>query len=134
VSTRISDARRVESHYGDLDELHERDGLEGLRALAYSSWDRSASKFKPSLTALDGDLYDSLASYRAAVAALRLMVTVPEIGGLRELLDWYVGGSGSLDRYRRLFVARYQMMVRQALLLPEADAPLPASRRDRSDR
>ncbi|MFZ2996981.1 AAA family ATPase [Sphingobium sp.] len=70
VSTRVSDARRVENHYGDLDELYERDRLKGvLGALTYSTSDRAASKANPSLLAINGDLYDSLASYRAAVTA-----------------------------------------------------------------
>ncbi|MDV3477916.1 AAA family ATPase [Sphingobium yanoikuyae] len=68
----MSDAKRVEAHYGDLDEAFERDGLEEIRlALAYSSADRVGSKPNPSLLQIDGDLYDSLASYRAAVTAYR---------------------------------------------------------------
>lgn len=72
VSTRVSDARRVETHYGDLDEAFERDGFEEiLSALAYSSADRAQAKPNPSLLPIDGELYDSLASYRAAVTAYR---------------------------------------------------------------
>lgn len=72
VSTRMSDAKRVEAHYGDLDEVFERDGFEEiLSALDYSSADRAGSKPNPSLLQIDGDLYDSLASYRAAVTAYR---------------------------------------------------------------
>lgn len=70
VSTRVSDARRVETHYGDLDEAFQRDRLEEiLAALAYSSADRAASKPNPSRLEINGDFYDSLASYRAAVTA-----------------------------------------------------------------
>lgn len=72
VSTRVSDARRVETHYGDLDAAFERDGFEEvLAALAYTSADRAASRPNPSRLPISGDLYDSLASYRGAINAYR---------------------------------------------------------------
>jgi hypothetical protein len=40
VSTRLADARRVERHYGDLDEAYEADGFAAiLEDLAYSAED-----------------------------------------------------------------------------------------------
>ncbi|CCC14657.1 unnamed protein product [Sordaria macrospora k-hell] len=72
VSTRVSDARRVESHYGDLDEAYETDRFEAiLKKLEYSAADRAANRPNPSELSIDGNLYDSLASYRAAVTAYR---------------------------------------------------------------
>ncbi len=72
VSTRVSDARRVEAHYGDLDASNARDGFsEILAALAYTAADREAGAPNPSRLPIQGDLYDSLASYRAAVTAYR---------------------------------------------------------------
>lgn len=73
VSTRVSDARRVEAHYGDLDEAFGRDRLEAIMAtLAYGAADRAAGRPNPSRLPIDGDLYDSLASYRAALKAYGL--------------------------------------------------------------
>lgn len=69
VSTRLSDARRVQAHYADLDDLYKRDRLEGLLAeLRYTAADRLACKPNPTPLVIHGDLYDSLASYRSAVA------------------------------------------------------------------
>ncbi len=70
VATRRSDARRVEANYGDLDAAFDGDGLAAIMAsLAYSMEDQRAGRANPSRLKIDGDLYDSLASYRAAVAA-----------------------------------------------------------------
>ncbi len=80
VSTRVSDARRVESHYGDLDEAYRADGFEAvLKKLEYSAADRAAERPNPSELPIEGNLYDSLASYRAAVTAYRRFA---EDGGL----------------------------------------------------
>lgn len=68
ISTRLSDARRVEANYGDLDEAFERDGAASLlKALAYSGVDRAQRKPNPSRISIDGDIYNSLSSYRSAV-------------------------------------------------------------------
>lgn len=76
VSTRVSDARRVETHYGDLDEAFGQDGFEAIMAtLAYGAADRAAGRPNPSRLPISGDLYDSLASYRAALKAYRLFAS-----------------------------------------------------------
>jgi 5-methylcytosine-specific restriction protein B len=70
ISTRLSDACRVEANYGDLDRAFDRDRLDTiLDVLSYSAADEAASRPNPSLLAIDGNLKTSLASYRAAVAA-----------------------------------------------------------------
>lgn len=70
ISTRISDARRVESLYGDLDRAFEDDRLEAIFAeLAYSKADEANGRPNPSRIEIDGNVYNSLASYRAAVTA-----------------------------------------------------------------
>lgn len=72
VSTRVADARRVETHYGDLDTAFARDSFEEiLGTLAYSTVDRAASRPNPSRLSIQGELYDSLASYRGALTAYR---------------------------------------------------------------
>lgn len=72
VSTRLADARRVERHYGDLDEAFEQDGFASiLEDLAYSAEDNAAGKPNTSKIQIDGDPYKSLASYRSALSVYR---------------------------------------------------------------
>lgn len=72
ASSRLSDARRVERHYGDLDDQYARDKLTTiLSALAYSATDRDADVANPSRLVIEGDIYNGLASARAAVTAYR---------------------------------------------------------------
>lgn len=70
VATRMSDARRVEKLYGDLDVAFDDDGLASiLTELTYSAADRDAGRPNPSRLSIEGSVHDGLASYRAAVAA-----------------------------------------------------------------
>lgn len=70
ISTRLSDARRVESLYGDLDQAFEDDRFDAILAdLAYSKADEANGRPNPSRIEIDGNVYNSLASYRAAVMA-----------------------------------------------------------------
>jgi 5-methylcytosine-specific restriction enzyme B len=72
VSTRLADARRVERHYGDLDEAFEADGFAAiLEDLAYSAEDNAAGEPNTSKIQIDGDPYKSLASYRSALSVYR---------------------------------------------------------------
>lgn len=68
ISTRLSDARRVEAHYSELDEAFDLDRCESLLAgLRYTAADRAAGRPNPSKLEVDGDVYDSLGSYRSAI-------------------------------------------------------------------
>jgi 5-methylcytosine-specific restriction protein B len=72
VSTRLADARRVERHFGDLDEALKRDRFASiLDDLAYSAEDNAAGKPNMSKIQIDGDAYKSLASYRSALSVYR---------------------------------------------------------------
>lgn len=72
VSTRLSDARRVELHYGDLDAAYVEDGFKAiLAALAYNKADEQAGRINPSAIPVTGSIYNSLASYRSAVTTYR---------------------------------------------------------------
>ena len=72
VSTYVSDTRRVEEHYGDLDGLYDDDRLEGvLDGLRYTAADRDAQADNPSRVPIGGDLYKGLAAYSTAVRKYR---------------------------------------------------------------
>ena len=68
ISTYVYDAKRVEKHYGDLDELYTTDRLAGvLQELRYSAEDARRNKLNPSKIPIDGNPYNSLAAYKSTV-------------------------------------------------------------------
>ncbi len=68
VSTQITDLRRIEKAYGDIDSLPDGQTLATLRAsLKYSKADERADRPNPSRFEVDGNLYDSLAHFRATL-------------------------------------------------------------------
>ena len=72
VSSRISNTRRVEEHYGDLDELYDQDRLAGtLNALQYSRDDEKRNRPNPSKLKIDRNLYKTLGYLRSAVSVYR---------------------------------------------------------------
>ena len=93
VSTLITDARRVEKHYGDLDELYDQDRLTGtLNALQYSRDDEKRNRPNPSKLEINGNLYKTLPAYRAALKSYCLF---------REAAGETTSGQGSWDQYLR---------------------------------
>tara|TARA_R110000782_G_scaffold270471_1_gene371535 strand:- start:43619 stop:46498 length:2880 start_codon:yes stop_codon:yes gene_type:complete len=67
-NTQAQDAKRLEAHYGDLDEAFDADGLEGIKAeLAYSKADERAGKKNPARFPIDGNLYANLSHYRSTL-------------------------------------------------------------------
>lgn len=70
ISTRISDLRRVEKHFGDLDEAYDQDGCASIfEKLTYTAADQAAGKPNPSGLEIDGKVYDSLSGYKSAASA-----------------------------------------------------------------
>lgn len=68
ISTRVSDARRIERHYGDLDELYDRDRFASIiENLTYTAADRAAGRPNPSKLEIAGDLYANLGPYRSVL-------------------------------------------------------------------
>ncbi len=66
--TNLSDLRRVERHYGDLDGLYDQDGLQGVIAsLTYTAEDEKSGAPNPSRLEIVGDLRKNLGAYRAIV-------------------------------------------------------------------
>lgn len=68
VATQMTDVRRIEKAYGNLDSLPEGQTLTTIRAsLQYSKADGRAGRPNPSRFEIDGNLYDSLAHFRATL-------------------------------------------------------------------
>jgi hypothetical protein len=68
TKSRISNLRRIESSYGDLDALYAEDGLSSLlKGLTYSTNDARTGAPNPSPMPIDGDLRSGLATLRSAV-------------------------------------------------------------------
>jgi len=68
-STKLSELRRVEAAYGDLDELFDKDELSSvLEELTYSSADSRDDRENPSKIVINGDIRNNLASYKSAVS------------------------------------------------------------------
>ena len=68
VSTQISDVKRLEKHYGDLDELYERDRFAGaLDNLHYSKDDEKRGRPNPTGLEIDGNLYNNLSHFRSSL-------------------------------------------------------------------
>ena len=72
INTQCSYASRAEAAYGDLDALYDEDRLEGvLSTLRYSTADQRRGAPNPAKVLVAGDLYKSLASFRAATGLYR---------------------------------------------------------------
>ncbi len=68
VSTKLSEARRLDAAYGDLDRLYDQDRLDSVaRSLAYSTKNRAEGKPNPSKLELTGDPYVALSGMVTAV-------------------------------------------------------------------
>ena len=68
VATQMTDVRRIEKAYGDLDILPDGQTLASIEAsLQYSKADERAGRAKPSRFEVDGSLYDNLAHFRATL-------------------------------------------------------------------
>ncbi len=66
--TKLSELRRVEARYGDLDDHFDRDELQTIiDELTYSSADGRENRPNPSRLEIDGDIRNNLASYKSAV-------------------------------------------------------------------
>lgn len=92
ASSRVSSAKRVEQHLGDLDELfaqEDRDSI--LNRFAYSAEDERAERPNPSPVPIDGVLRTGLASLQQALKLYHSFLTeqsnVPDKAEHRALVD-----------------------------------------------
>ncbi|MDE0679608.1 MAG: endonuclease NucS [Gammaproteobacteria bacterium] len=99
LGTRISDAKRVENHYGDLDELYAENRLANvLQELQYSKSDQRRNAPNPSKIPINGNLYDCLSSYRVAVNKYREYLESDDDGSSPEPIE-----QSDDDGWERLF-------------------------------
>ena len=72
VSTQLSTCKRIETAYGDLDDIFDEDRFEALIGeLAYSKNDESRRVPNPTKMQLERSVYDTLASCRTALRTYR---------------------------------------------------------------
>ena len=111
VDSYASDAKRVEKHYGDLDELYSEDRLERLlRDLRYSAEDARKNAPNPSRLPIDGDLSKTLPSYGVALRKYR------------EYLEADVSAPNRDNRFR--FMKFYQAVADRLLDYRDDRTPL----------
>lgn len=68
INTQMTDVRRLDKAYGDLDALPDGQTIAELRdLLAYSKSDQRDGRPSPAKFEIDGDLYSNLAHFRAAL-------------------------------------------------------------------
>ena len=68
VSARISDVRRLEKHYGDLDVLYDQERCATtLDNLQYSKDDEKQGRPNPTKLEIDGNLYNNLSHFRSTL-------------------------------------------------------------------
>jgi hypothetical protein len=98
VSTRVSDLRRVEKTFGDIDTAYARDRCAAIfEKLTYTAADEAAGKPNPSGITIDGSVRDGLAGYKAGVTAY-----------VKFLEERATSGSDSqADRIRAFVAANY---------------------------
>ena len=109
VSTRISDLKRLENQYGDLDELYDGDRFAALLdKLRYSKEDERQGRPNPSGLQIDGNLYNNLSHFRSTLNVYRdYREATSETGAVEYRWDPYLDRAakiiddGSLDRDER---------------------------------
>ena len=102
VATQLSQANRLERHFGELGAAFDADHFERIRStLEYSKEDERTGRTNPAPFPIDGDLYSNLASYRTTLnyyAAFRAN-TSGEPGGIADPKSAARnGGASIIDR------------------------------------
>jgi endonuclease len=66
--TKLSEIRRIENEYGDLDDLYDNDELQSvIESLTYGAEDERLTRPNPSKLKIEGNVRNNLASYKSAV-------------------------------------------------------------------
>jgi endonuclease len=72
ITAQLHRAGRVESYYGDLDQLFATDRLEGvIAALQYTTEDQRSGRPNPSKIPFEGNIQNNLSSYKGAIKLYR---------------------------------------------------------------
>ena len=80
ISSRISDAQKVERLYGALDDLISAGGYDALiEELSFSTEDERRGRANPSRIQTDGNIRTNLASYKGAAALYRRFLTEADL-------------------------------------------------------
>lgn len=96
IATQLSSARSIEQAYGDLDELYDHEGFDGLvREFTYSAADRAANRPNPTKLKLWGNTYRDLAHLRATLSyyksfkegRVRRGLTLPDRAAVEKAMD-----------------------------------------------
>lgn len=95
TSSRIAEAKRLESNYGDLDRLYDRDKFASLlEELAYSKEDERNSRPNPARFQIAGAIYNSLNTYRCTLRSYARFraeedrLALSPVSGPRRWLRW----------------------------------------------
>jgi len=109
ISSRISDAQKVERLYGALDDLISAGGYDALiEELSYSTEDERRGRANPCRIQTDGHLRTNLASYKGAAALYRRFLTEADlapgnpVGGSKPLVlpEGATGDAVSVEKQR----------------------------------
>lgn len=100
MRTKLSELRRIEGLYGDLDEAYDLDELQSIiDELTYSSEDARLGRPNPSRIETSGDLRNNLASYKSAVMKYARFRQDVELESARGTLP-RIEANGGLDEPR----------------------------------
>ena len=116
--TKLSELRRIESLYGDVDSLYDTDELQSLMdALTYSSDDERKNAVNPSKLEISGNIRNNLASYKSAVQKYARFRQDVELEAGRPTLMGQVASEPLLEEADRTFTLErdLQAALRQSI-------------------
>jgi endonuclease NucS-like protein len=133
--TKLSELRRIEKHYGDVDALYDTDELANLiEDLTYTAADARSGRDNPSKLVIDGDIRNSLASYKsAAVKYARFRQEIESVAAdtvsrsnsfdsVSDNDDWRTDQTFSLEKDMQAILRRNIGQIEQGLEIADGNA------------